>query len=100
MKNGNDAVDGSSTRHLSATDVGAGKAPHDLEELPMQTVTTIDLDIAKSVFHVHAVDATGEVVLGGQIKRRLLTFFRYRSRYIEACVSAHPAEDEQVTGTR
>jgi hypothetical protein len=36
MKNSNDAVDGSSARHLSATDVGAGKAPHDLEELPMQ----------------------------------------------------------------
>ena len=28
----------------------------------MQTVTTIGLDIAKSVFQVHGVDATGQVV--------------------------------------
>jgi transposase len=27
----------------------------------MQSVTTIGLDIAKSVFQVHAVDATGQV---------------------------------------
>jgi hypothetical protein len=29
----------------------------------MQTVTTIGLDIAKSVFQVHGVDATGQVVI-------------------------------------
>ena len=29
----------------------------------MQTVTTIGLDIAKSVFQVHGVDAAGQVVL-------------------------------------
>src|SRR5271170_3763066 len=29
-------------------------------KLPMQTVTTIGLDIAKSVFQVHGVDAAGE----------------------------------------
>ena len=28
----------------------------------MQTVTTIDLDIAKSVFQVHGVDAGGQMV--------------------------------------
>ena len=28
----------------------------------MQTVTTIGLDIAKSVFQVHGVDAAGQVV--------------------------------------
>jgi hypothetical protein len=42
-------VNGSSTRHVSAMDVGAVKRSHDSEELPMQTVTTIGLDIAKSV---------------------------------------------------
>jgi predicted ATPase len=31
----------------------------DLEELPIQTVTTIGLDIAKSVFQVHGIDAAG-----------------------------------------
>jgi hypothetical protein len=36
--------------------VGAVKA-HDSEELLMQAVTTIGLDIAKSVFQVHGVDA-------------------------------------------
>jgi hypothetical protein len=35
---GRDAVDGSFTRHVSAMDMGATKAPHDSEELPMQTV--------------------------------------------------------------
>jgi transposase len=29
----------------------------------MQTITTIGLDIAKSVFQVHGVDAAGEVVI-------------------------------------
>ena len=28
----------------------------------MQTVTTIGLDIAKSVFHVHGVDAAGQAL--------------------------------------
>ena len=36
----------------------------------MQTVTTIGLDIAKSVFQVHAVDAAGKVVIRRQLKRR------------------------------
>jgi transposase len=29
----------------------------------MQTITTIGLDIAKSVFQVHGVDATGQVIV-------------------------------------
>ena len=29
----------------------------------MQTITTIGLDIAKSVFQAHGVDATGQVVM-------------------------------------
>jgi transposase len=42
----------------------------------MQTVSTIGLDIAKSVFQVHAVDASGLVVIRRQLKRRyVLTFF-------------------------
>ena len=43
----------------------------------MQTVTTIGLDIAKSVFQVHGVDADGNVVLRRQLKRRyVLAFFQ------------------------
>jgi transposase len=42
----------------------------------MQTVLTIGLDIAKSVFQVHGVDANGQVVIRRQLKRRyVLTFF-------------------------
>ncbi len=42
----------------------------------MQTITTIGLDIAKSVFQVHGVDADGQVVIRRQLKRRyVLAFF-------------------------
>ena len=36
----------------------------------MQTITTIGLDIAKSVFQVHGVDAAGQVIIRRQLKRR------------------------------
>jgi transposase len=43
----------------------------------MQTITTIGLDIAKSVLQVHGVDAAGEVVIRRQLKRRsVLAFFQ------------------------
>ena len=43
----------------------------------MQMITTIGLDIAKSVFQVHGVDATGQVVIRRQLKRRsVLAFFQ------------------------
>jgi transposase len=43
----------------------------------MQTITTIGLDIAKSVFQVHGVDAGGQVVIRRQLKRRsVLAFFQ------------------------
>jgi len=43
----------------------------------MQTITTIGLDIAKSVFQVHGVDANGQVVIRRQLKRRyILAFFQ------------------------
>jgi transposase len=58
-------------------DMGAVEASHDSEELPMQTVTTIGFDIAKSVFQVHGVDAGGEVVIRRKLKRRhVLAFFQ------------------------
>jgi transposase len=59
----------------------------------MQTITTIGLDIAKSVFQLHGVDAQGNVVLRRQLKRRyLLTFFQKFPPClvgIEACASSH-----------
>ena len=58
----------------------------------MQTVTTIGLDIAKSVFQVHGIDAKGNVVIRRQIKRRqVLAFFQKLPRCligIEACATA------------
>ena len=43
----------------------------------MQTITTIGLDIAKSVFQIHGVDAAGQVVIRRQLKRRyVLAFFQ------------------------
>jgi len=43
----------------------------------MQTITTIGLDIAKSVFQVHGVDAQGKVIVRRQLKRRyVLAFFQ------------------------
>ena len=36
----------------------------------MQTITTIGLDTAKSVFQVQGVDAGGQVVIRRQLKRR------------------------------
>jgi len=59
----------------------------------MQTITTIGLDIAKSVFQVHGVDATGQVVIRRQLKRRsVLAFFQKLPPClvgIEACASSH-----------
>ena len=69
----------------------------------METVTTIGLDIAKSVFQVHGVDAAGQVVIRRQLKRRLvLAFFEKLSPClvgIEACASSHHWSRElQVLG--
>ena len=59
----------------------------------MQTVTTIGLDIAKSVFQVHGQDDAGQVVIRRQLKRRsVLAFFQKLPPClvgIEACASAH-----------
>jgi transposase len=56
-------------------------------------VSTIGLDIAKSVFQVHGVDAAGEVVVVRKLKRsQLLGFFAGLAPCrvgLEACASAH-----------
>jgi transposase len=71
----------------------------------MQAVTTIGLDIAKSVFQVHGIDAQGNVIVRRQLKRRyVLAFFQrhliavsplcQRPRQAPACASlrrqSHP----------
>src|SRR5262249_7356953 len=87
-----DAVDGSSTGTevpwmwvlLRPPRFGGGN---------MQAITTIGLDIAKSVFQIHRVDAAGNVVVRRQLKRRyVLSFFQKLPPCrvgIEACASSH-----------
>jgi transposase len=59
----------------------------------MQAITTVGLDIAKSVFQVHGVGADGQVVIRRQLKRRyVLAFFEKLPSCligIEACASSH-----------
>jgi transposase len=59
----------------------------------MQGVTTIGLDIAKSVFQVHGIDAVGTVIIRRRLKRRyVLAFFRKLPPCLvglEACASSH-----------
>jgi transposase len=43
----------------------------------MQAITTIGLDLAKSVFQVHGIDAENRVIIRRQLKRRyVLAFFK------------------------
>src|SRR6185312_3177203 len=76
-----DAVDGSSTGTLVPSKwvlLGA----HSQEE-QMQTITTIGLDIAKSVFQLHGIDTAGTVVIRRQLQRRyVLGVFEHRPRWL------------------
>ncbi|HEV2548529.1 MAG TPA: IS110 family transposase [Stellaceae bacterium] len=59
----------------------------------MQNVTTIGLDIAKSVFQVHGIDAAGNVIVRRKLKRRyVVAFFQKLPPClvgIEACATSH-----------
>ncbi len=59
----------------------------------MTEVTTIGLDLAKSVFQVHGVDASGKSVIRRQLRRRqVLAFFKRLPPCLvglEACASSH-----------
>jgi transposase len=59
----------------------------------MHTITTIGLDIAKSVFQVHGIDTQGEVIIRRQLKRRYVVAFFQKLQPclvgIEACASSH-----------
>ena len=56
----------------------------------MQAVTTIGLDIAKSVFQVHGIDAAGNVLIRRQLKRRYVLAFIVG---IEACATRRQSDD-------
>jgi transposase len=59
----------------------------------MKEISTIGIDIAKSVFQVHGVSTAGEVVVRRQLKRRqVLQFFAELKPCLvgmEACATAH-----------
>ena len=59
----------------------------------MTEITTIGLDLAKNVFQIHAVDATGTVVIRRQIRRaQMMLFFSRLAPCLigtEACAGAH-----------
>ena len=59
----------------------------------MKKVTTIGLDLAKSVFQVHGVDASGKAVIRRQLRRsQVLAFFKKLPPCLvgmEACASSH-----------
>ena len=59
----------------------------------MNEVITIGVDIAKSVFQIHAVDAAGEPVVRRQLRRRqVVPFFERLPPCLidmEACATSH-----------
>src|SRR5262249_20840467 len=63
------------------------------KEASMEQATTIGLDIAKHVFHLHGADAAGHVLFRKRITRaKLLGFIAAQARCVvamEACAGAH-----------
>ena len=59
----------------------------------METIATIGLDLAKSIFQIHAIDSAGDVIVRRAVRRaNLLDFFRKLPPCLvgmEACASAH-----------
>jgi transposase len=69
--------------------------------IDLSSVTTIGLDLAKHVFQVHGVDASGRVVVAREIRRnKLLEFFASLPSCLvglEASGSAHHWARELLT---
>ncbi len=59
----------------------------------MEQISTIGLDIAKTVFQIHGIDGSGEPVVGRQLRRRqVLSFFAKLPACLvgmEACATSH-----------
>ena len=74
---------------------GCWQGPHNSKVPNMQAITTLGLDIAKSVFQVHGVDTAGKVIIRRQLKRRyVLAFFQKLPPClvgIDACAGRGPA---------
>jgi transposase len=78
-------------RHRSAKLVFSKN--HQEREPSMSEITTIGLDLAKHVFQVHGIDASGRTVLRKQLRRgQVLAFFSRVPRCLvglEACATGH-----------
>ena len=78
-------------RHRSAKLVFSKN--HQEREPSMSETTTIGLDLAKHVFQVHGIDASGRTVLRKQLRRgQVLAFFSRVPRCLvglEACATGH-----------
>jgi transposase len=63
------------------------------KEASVGEVSTIGLDLAKTVFQAHGADASGEVVFRKKLRREhVLAFFAGQPRCLvamEACASGH-----------
>jgi transposase len=74
---------------------------HQQREPSMGDITTIGLDLAKSVFQVHAVDEMGSVVMRKRLRRsQVLAFFAEIPPCLiglEACATAHYWARELIT---
>jgi len=59
----------------------------------MKEVTTVGIDIAKSVFQVHGINATGDVIIRRKLRRSEVGGFIQKLPAcligIEACASGH-----------
>ncbi|SDJ60194.1 Transposase [Salipiger marinus] len=59
----------------------------------MTDITTVGVDLAKSVFQIHGVDAEGVIVVRRQLRRsQMLDFFQRLAPCLigmEACAGAH-----------
>ncbi|PTE06145.1 hypothetical protein C9427_33485, partial [Mesorhizobium helmanticense] len=59
----------------------------------MEEISTVGIDLAKSVFHIRAIDAAGNVIVRRQLRRkRMLKFFEQLAPCfigMEACGTAH-----------
>lgn len=59
----------------------------------MEEFSTINIDLAKSVFQVHAIDAAGNIIVRRQLRRQqILKFFEQLPPCLigmEACGTAH-----------
>jgi transposase len=87
-----DGVDGSRSRHLSAKVWKLSERPRAKGATHME-ISTVGLDLAKSIFQIHAVDATGKIVVRKALRRALVSPFFAKLPPcligIEACGTSH-----------